>query len=99
MRTALVATVIVGVAFVVGASAGNPPAAPAIVGSPGQSSPNTIFSDVCVECHERTDWEGETTTSVEQTLRGIMTGKVKHKAKLTLTESEVIAMAKFLTFK
>lgn len=98
MKTKLALTM-AALAMIAVASAGNPPAPPAIGGSPGQSSPNSIFNDTCIECHERTDWEGETTASVEQTLRGIMTGKVKHKAKLTLTESEVIAMAKFLTFK
>ncbi len=81
------------VAFVAVSSAGNAPMAPSV----DSRAPNRIFADVCVECHEQTDWQGENAKDVENTLRGILTGKVKHKAKITMNEFEMIAMSNYLT--
>ena len=87
------ATTIGIIAITATASAGNAPMAPSV----DSRAPNRIFADVCVECHEQTDWQGESAKDVENVLRGIMTGKVKHKAKITMNEFEVIAMSNYLT--
>lgn len=81
------------IALATTASAGNAPMAPSV----DSRAPNRIFADVCVECHEQTDWKGESAKDVENTLRGILTGKVKHKAKITMNEFEMIAMSNYLT--
>lgn len=87
------ATAIGFIALVATASAGNAPMAPSV----DSRAPNRIFADVCVECHERSDWQGESAEDVENTLRGILTGKIKHKAKITMNEVEMIAMSNYLT--
>ena len=43
------------------------------------------FTQVCAECHEVADFEGENAADVQATLKKIVSGGMKHKKALTLT--------------
>ena len=46
--------------------------------------------EACAECHEAVDFEGMSAGEIEQAIKDIVAGKVKHKPKL---ESEIEAVA------
>lgn len=55
------------------------------------------FDDVCAECHETADFEGESAKDVAATIDGIVAGKTKHKQKLTLTAQQAADVAAYMT--
>ena len=55
------------------------------------------FEAVCSECHDPDEHADRTAADLETTLKGIVAGTVKHKKKkLTLSDADAAAMAKFL---
>lgn len=55
------------------------------------------FDDVCAECHETADFEGESAKDVAATIESIVAGKTKHKEKLTLTAQQAADVAAYMT--
>jgi mono/diheme cytochrome c family protein len=55
------------------------------------------FDDVCAECHETADFEGESAKDVAATIDQIVAGKQKHKEKLTLTAQQAADVAAYMT--
>jgi mono/diheme cytochrome c family protein len=55
------------------------------------------FDDVCAECHETGDFEGESAKDIAATIDEIVAGKKKHKEKLTLTAQQAADVAAFIT--
>jgi len=49
----------------------------------------------CGECHDADDWEGEDAASLEDLIRDIVAGKVKHKRKLELDAAEIANIAAY----
>jgi hypothetical protein len=47
------------------------------------------------QCHGATDWEGEDAPSLEELIRDIVAGKVKHKGKLELSPDEIADIAAY----
>lgn len=43
----------------------------------------------CAQCHAAGDWEGENAASLEEIIRDIVAGKVKHRTKIDLTAAEI----------
>lgn len=61
------------------------------------ADPKAAFDEVCSECHEIDEYTDRTAADLEKTIKGIVAGTVKHKKKkLTLSDADAAAMAKFL---
>jgi mono/diheme cytochrome c family protein len=54
------------------------------------------FNDVCSECHETADFEGEDAKEVAATIKKISAGQMKHKKAIKLTDAEAADMAAFM---
>jgi mono/diheme cytochrome c family protein len=55
------------------------------------------FTDVCSECHEVADFEGENTADVQATIKKIVGGQMKHKKALKLTDAQIADVAAYMT--
>ena len=55
------------------------------------------FDDVCAECHEAAEFEGESAKDVAASIDEIVAGKKKHKEKLTLTAQQAADVAAYVT--
>jgi cytochrome c553 len=53
--------------------------------------------EVCSECHEKADWAGQDAATVEAKIHGVVSGKTKHKKKITLTDAEMAGVAAYWT--
>ena len=47
------------------------------------------FDDICSECHETADFEGEDLKAQTATIKEIVAGQKKHKKKLELTDQQI----------
>jgi mono/diheme cytochrome c family protein len=54
------------------------------------------FNDVCAECHEASDFEGENAADLAATIKKIAAGQMKHKKAVKLTDAEATEMAAFM---
>jgi len=54
------------------------------------------FTDICAECHEVADFEGEDAAALSATLKKIVAGQQKHKTALKLTDAEVADVAAYI---
>jgi mono/diheme cytochrome c family protein len=54
------------------------------------------FTDVCSECHEPADFEGEDAKALADTIKKISAGQMKHKKAIKLTDAEAAEMAAFM---
>ena len=55
------------------------------------------FTDVCSECHEVGDFEGEDAAEISATIKKIVGGQMKHKKALKLTDAQVADVAAYMT--
>jgi mono/diheme cytochrome c family protein len=55
-----------------------------------------IFESSCATCHRLQDYAGKTEASLQTTLTAIVAGKIKHKKKLTLSDTEVASIADYI---
>lgn len=55
------------------------------------------FTQVCAECHEVADFEGEDAAEVQATLKKIVGGTMKHKKALKLTDAQIADVAAYMT--
>lgn len=49
----------------------------------------------CAQCHGPSDWEGEDAPSLEDLIRDIVAGKIKHRGKLDLSPDEIANIAAY----
>jgi cytochrome c553 len=49
----------------------------------------------CGSCHDATDWDGETTASLESLIRDVAKGTVSHKQKIVVSDDEVKEIAAY----
>jgi mono/diheme cytochrome c family protein len=49
----------------------------------------------CAQCHGAGDWEGEDAPSLEELIRDIVAGKVKHRGKVDLSPHEIADIAAY----
>jgi len=54
------------------------------------------FNDICSECHEVEDFEGEDAAEVTATIKQIVAGQTKHKKALKLTDQQAADVAAFM---
>ena len=54
------------------------------------------FNDVCSECHETADFEGENAAELTATIKKIAAGQMKHKKALKLTDAQAADVAAFM---
>jgi mono/diheme cytochrome c family protein len=54
------------------------------------------FDDVCSECHETADFEGEDAAELTATIKKIAAGQMKHKKALKLTDAQAADVAAFM---
>jgi mono/diheme cytochrome c family protein len=54
------------------------------------------FNDICSECHEAADFEGENAADVTATIKKIVAGQMKHKKALKLTDQQAADVAAFM---
>jgi len=66
-------------------------------GSAALADAKATFNDVCSECHETADFEGEDAAEIAATIKKISAGQMKHKKAIKLTDAEATAMAAFMT--
>lgn len=55
------------------------------------------FTQVCSECHEVADFEGEDTAEMQATIKKIVSGGMKHKKALKLTDAQIADVAAYMT--
>lgn len=55
------------------------------------------FTEVCAECHEVADFEGESAADVQATIKKIVSGGMKHKKALKLTDAQIADVAAYMT--
>lgn len=55
------------------------------------------FEKTCAECHEAADFAGEDVAGLTDSLKKIVAGQQKHKAKLTLSEADIAAVAAYMS--
>ena len=55
-----------------------------------------MFTDVCSECHEAADFEGEKAADVAATIKKISAGQMKHKKAIKLSDQEAADMAAYM---
>jgi mono/diheme cytochrome c family protein len=55
-----------------------------------------MFNDVCSECHETADFEGESAADLTATIKKISAGQMKHKKALKLTDQQAADVAAFM---
>jgi len=65
-------------------------------GSTALADAKTTFNDVCAECHETADFEGEDAKELTATIKKIAAGQMKHKKAIKLTDAEATEMAAFM---
>jgi mono/diheme cytochrome c family protein len=65
-------------------------------GSAALADAKATFTDVCSECHETADFEGEDAAELTATIKKIVAKQMKHKKALTLTDQQAAEMATFL---
>jgi mono/diheme cytochrome c family protein len=54
------------------------------------------FTQVCAECHEVADFEGENAAELQATIKKIVGGAMKHKKALTLTDAQIADVAAYM---
>jgi mono/diheme cytochrome c family protein len=65
-------------------------------GSAALADAKKMFDDVCAECHETADFEGEDAAELAATIKKISAGQMKHKKAIKLTDAEATEMAAFM---
>jgi cytochrome c553 len=55
----------------------------------------SVAQTKCGSCHDATDWDGETTASLESLIRDVAKGAVGHKQKITVSDDEVKEIAAY----
>lgn len=61
-----------------------------------QASGKDKFAADCGECHEAADFAGEDAKALEASIKKIVSGEQKHKAKLALNEIEIKELADYM---
>jgi mono/diheme cytochrome c family protein len=88
MKINKLATVAVAVAGLVGYSGASLAA---------NAGGKATFEQICSECHEPADFEGEDAAEVTATVKKIVAGQMKHKKALKLTDKEISDVAAFMS--
>lgn len=65
-------------------------------GSAALADAKKTFDDVCAECHETADFEGEDAKELAATIKKISAGQMKHKKAIKLTDAEATEMAAYM---
>ena len=65
-------------------------------GSTAYADGKATFTNICSECHEAGDFEGEDAKALAGTIKGIVAGTHKHKKALKLTDQEITDVAAFM---
>jgi mono/diheme cytochrome c family protein len=65
-------------------------------GSAALADAKATFNDVCAECHETADFEGEDAKELAATIKKISAGQMKHKKAIKLSDAEATEMAAFM---
>jgi mono/diheme cytochrome c family protein len=55
------------------------------------------FTGICAECHEAGDFEGEDAAELSGTIKKIVSGEMKHKKALKLTDAQIADVAAYLS--
>ena len=55
------------------------------------------FNAVCGECHDSADFENENPQALATTLRRIVSGELKHKKSLQLSDQEIADIAAYMS--
>jgi mono/diheme cytochrome c family protein len=54
------------------------------------------FTQICSECHEVADFEGEDAAALQGTIKKIVGGQMKHKKELKLTDAQIADVAAYM---
>ncbi|RPI12806.1 MAG: hypothetical protein EHM60_10770 [Lysobacterales bacterium] len=54
------------------------------------------FEEVCAECHEAADFEGEDAKALADSIKKISAGQMKHKKALKLTDQQAADVAAYM---
>jgi mono/diheme cytochrome c family protein len=66
-------------------------------GTVAHADGKATYTNICSECHETGDFEGENPKEVAATIKSIVAGTHKHKKQLKLTDQEINDVAAYLT--
>jgi mono/diheme cytochrome c family protein len=56
-----------------------------------------VLDKSCAECHEAGDFSGEVVKGLTDSIKKIAAGQVKHKAKITLSDADITAVAQYMS--
>lgn len=65
-------------------------------GSAALADGKKTFDDVCSECHETADFEGEDAKALTATIKKISAGQMKHKKAIKLSDQDAADVAAFM---
>jgi mono/diheme cytochrome c family protein len=54
------------------------------------------FTEICSECHEAGDFEGEDPAELSATIKQIVGGQMKHKKALKLSDAQIADVSAYL---
>jgi mono/diheme cytochrome c family protein len=66
------------------------------VASADAAAGKATFNEICSECHEVADFEGEPAADLSATIQKIVAGQVKHKKALKLSEQQAADVAAYM---
>jgi len=56
-----------------------------------------IFEDACASCHRLADYAGKSHAGLEETLSGMVAGRIDHPKKLALSDTDVRNLAAYIS--
>jgi mono/diheme cytochrome c family protein len=65
-------------------------------GTAAHADGKATFTNVCSECHEAGDFEGEDAKELSANIKKIVAGQMKHKKALKLTDQEITDVTAYL---
>ena len=73
-----------------------------LCGSNGSNSADSatgqrVFESRCASCHRFQDYAGKSQAQLEETLKGIVAGTIDHPKRLTLSATEVVDLAAYIS--
>jgi mono/diheme cytochrome c family protein len=68
---------------------------PAAAGAADIEAGKAKVQQVCSECHAPEDWKGKSEAQIQGKIGDVVSGKVKHKKKLQLTDAEIADIAAY----
>ena len=61
----------------------------------GDAAAGKTKAEACADCHEAADFAGEDAAALEQSIKDVAAGKVKHKSKVEVSDADAADIAAY----